>query len=39
MPRDINHALEYAGKWIDIIKTQALPDESTAKWIIEESKE
>ncbi len=38
MPRDINHALDYAGKWIDIIKTETLPDEETAKWIIEESK-
>lgn len=38
MARDINHALEYAEKWTNIIKQPALPDETTAKWIIEESK-
>ncbi|HEY3310880.1 MAG TPA: aminotransferase class III-fold pyridoxal phosphate-dependent enzyme [Anaerolineales bacterium] len=38
MARDITHALEYAGKWIDLIKQPALPDEATARWIIEESK-
>jgi len=38
MPRDLNHALEYAGKWIDLIKEPTLPGEETAKWIIEESK-
>ena len=38
MPRDVRHALEYAGKWIDIIKQPALPDDTLAKWIIDESK-
>ena len=38
MPRDINHALEYAEKWIELIKQPALPDDETARWIISESK-
>lgn len=38
MARDLNHALEYAGKWIELIKQPALPDEATARWIIDESK-
>ena len=37
MPQDLNHAIEYAGKWIDVInKTSVLEHEG--KWIIEESK-
>ncbi|MEI7849277.1 MAG: aminotransferase class III-fold pyridoxal phosphate-dependent enzyme [Chloroflexota bacterium] len=38
MARDLTHALEYAEKWTGIIKQPALPDETTAKWIIDESK-
>ena len=38
MARDINHALEYAEKWTNIIKEPALPDQATARWIIDESK-
>lgn len=38
MARDVKNAREYAEKWIDLIKKPALPDEETAKWIIEESK-
>ena len=38
MARDNKHALEYAEKWMNIIKQPALPDQAMARWIIEESK-
>lgn len=38
MPQNIKHAMDYAEKWITLIKEPALPDEATARWIISESK-
>lgn len=38
MARDLTHALEYSDKWIDLIKKPSRPDEATARWIIDESK-
>lgn len=38
MPKDMQAALNYSNKWLDLIKTPGMPDEDTAKWIIEESK-
>jgi len=38
MPQDLNSALEYSKRWLDIIKSPADPSEDTAKQIIEESK-
>ncbi len=37
MPQDLRHAIEYAERWIDIIKQDRVP-EDVGKWIIEESK-
>jgi len=37
MPQDLNSALEYSKRWLDIIKSPADPSEDTAKQIIEES--
>ena len=39
MPKDIQTALDYSTKWLELIKKPGLPDEETAKWIIEESKQ
>jgi putrescine aminotransferase len=36
MSRDLNHAIEYSRKWIDIINKTTVPEEE-GKWIIEES--
>jgi putrescine aminotransferase len=36
MARDLNHAVEYATKWIDVIHQTRVPEEE-GKWIIEES--
>lgn len=36
MPQDLQHATDYASKWIDIIKKDRVPEEE-GKWIIEES--
>lgn len=33
-----NNALSYSSQWLGIIKQENLPDETQAKWIIEESK-
>jgi putrescine aminotransferase len=38
MTRNISNALEYSNKWLDLIKDPSLPDQDTAKWIIDESK-
>ena len=38
MTRNIKHALDYAEKWTEIIRQPSFPDDTTAKWIIEESK-
>jgi putrescine aminotransferase len=32
-----NNALSYSTQWLDIIKQETFPDETQAKWIIEES--
>lgn len=37
MAQDLQHAFEYASKWLDIIKQESVPEE-VGKWIIEESK-
>jgi putrescine aminotransferase len=37
MPQDLGQALDYSGKWIDIIHKQSVPEDE-GKWIIEESK-
>lgn len=37
MSKDLEHALEYSSKWIEIIKQERVP-EDVGKWIIEESK-
>ncbi len=39
MARDLNHAMNYAEKWLDLIKKPGLPDTETARWIIDESKD
>jgi len=39
MPKDTQNALDYSTKWLELIKKPGLPDEETARWIIEESKE
>jgi putrescine aminotransferase len=33
-----NNALSYSSQWLDIIKQQSFPEETQAKWIIDESK-
>jgi len=38
MTRNISNALEYSNKWLGLIKDPSLPDQDTAKWIIDESK-
>ena len=38
MTKNYDSALAYANQWLDIIKQQNLPEESQAKWIIDESK-
>lgn len=37
MTKWIPEAIEYSGKWIDIIKQSDLPESGTAEWVIEES--
>ena len=37
MSRDLNHAVEYSSKWIDLIHKPCVPEDE-GKWIIEESK-
>jgi hypothetical protein len=37
MSKNLEHALEYSGKWLEIIKQETVP-EDVGKWIIEESK-
>ncbi len=37
MPKNINDALEYSSKWLEIIKQESVP-ETVGKWIIDESK-
>jgi putrescine aminotransferase len=37
MSIDLQHALEYSSKWLEIIKQESVPEE-VGKWIIEESK-
>jgi putrescine aminotransferase len=37
MSRDLNHAIEYSRKWIEVINKSFVPQEE-GKWIIEESK-
>jgi hypothetical protein len=36
MSRDLNHAIEYSRKWIEVINKSFVPQEE-GKWIIEES--
>jgi len=36
MPQNLEHAVDYANKWIDIIKKDRVPEDE-GKWIIEES--
>lgn len=36
MSRDLNHAIQYSRKWIDVIHKTSVPEEE-GKWIIEES--
>jgi len=36
MPQNLEHAIDYAKKWIDIIKKDSVPEDE-GKWIIEES--
>ena len=36
MSRDLNHAVQYSRKWIDVINKASVPEEE-GKWIIEES--
>jgi len=36
MPQNFEHAVDYANKWIDIIKKDRVPEDE-GKWIIEES--
>ena len=36
MSRDLNHAMEYSSKWIDVINKSFVPEEE-GKWIIQES--
>jgi len=38
MPQSYESALAYSRQWLEIIKRQTPPEESQAKWIIEESK-
>src|SRR5512134_869821 len=35
---NFNNALSYSSQWLDVIKQQTFPEESQAKWIIDESK-
>ncbi len=37
MTKWIPEAIEYSGKWIDIIKQSDLPESNVAEWVIEES--
>ena len=37
MTQDLNHATEYAKKWLEIIEKPERPPEDLGKWIIEES--
>jgi putrescine aminotransferase len=34
---DYNHALAYSSQWLDIIKQEKFPEETQARWIIEQS--
>ena len=36
---DYNNALAYSSQWLDIIKQENFPEETQARWIIEESKQ
>mgnify|MGYP000846985623 CR=1 FL=1 len=38
MDKNYDNALSYASRWLDIIKQQNFPDETQAKWIVNESK-
>ena len=37
MPQNMEHALEYSRKWLEIIEKPERPPEDVGKWIIEES--
>lgn len=38
MPKEIQAALDYSNKWLELIKSPGMPDQKTAEWIIDESK-
>jgi acetylornithine/succinyldiaminopimelate/putrescine aminotransferase len=38
MNQNFDTAISYSSQWLDIIKQETFPEESQAKWIIEESK-
>ncbi len=38
MDKNYDNALSYASRWLDIIKQKNFPDETQAKWIVNESK-